>query len=124
MNGMVIRESFKCEVLPEALKAIVVDRYDHLLGGTDPVEIVTVDVGQDHLLRTLVEVSGKLKPHHYYAHFVVEGILYVVFPNTIVPILGLDDAEGVRRCEAVAGIFSVPASQLEVQMMFRFEHSD
>lgn len=88
-----------------------------------PVHIVMVETSHAHLQQALDIVAQSLLPKKYYAHFVDQNRMYVVFPSTIIVVRRSNGGDELI-CSAVARLFSVPDSQLPYRKMFEFKHSE
>lgn len=123
VRGMIIKESITdLQLLSHPLLTIV-ERYPMRMDGKYAIEIVIVDILEEELLTVLSLVSLGLLPMKFYAHFVADDLMYVVYPSTI-SVVKRGDEESTRQCIEIGAIFDVPASQLPIKKMFNFGHAE
>ncbi|MFI9640896.1 hypothetical protein ACIG87_12650 [Micromonospora sp. NPDC051925] len=123
MRGLVLMESLTDGRLPMPLPAVVVRRYPHLLGGTLPVQIAELAVTRHRVLAVAMQVAKVLLPKRFYAHFLDDERMYVVFPNCVTVVLR-DDPVSADTARAVGALFDIPAVQMRFEEMFVNDHPD
>jgi hypothetical protein len=120
-RGLVIRQSMVGEVLPEMLTQFVVAEHAHLLGGTEPVDVLVLECRDCELWPLLEVVAQQMKPSRYYAHFVSGSIMYVVFPSCIV-LVSRNDKATAQRAREIGSIFSIPDERMKFEQLFEMDH--
>jgi hypothetical protein len=121
IRGLLLRESLKSGQVPDAWQGYVTHRYTHLLGGVEPVEVVVLMLPPAELSDTCMSIAMALKPTRYYAHFVTDSCLYVIFPYSI-NIVPREDAGAAERCRQVGTMFGIPLEQMKFEALFEVDH--
>lgn len=121
VKGLVILESLWDCVIPSELVPLVTDRYAHQLEGAGRVEILVLQVAESDLLSAAVLLSKHLVAEKYYAHFVWEKTLCVVFPHIICFALKENEAT-IEHSKSVGRMFNVPDEQMPFEAMFEVDH--
>lgn len=121
VKGVVIEESLVGGQLPQSLQRLVVDRYNHLLGGTIPVHVLILHVELPDLPTVAFVLSESLLDHGFYAHFVAPERLNVVFPNCICTVVR-NDSITLSRCRNIGLTIGIPADQMLFERLFLDDH--
>jgi hypothetical protein len=121
VKGLVIIESLHDHVLPPELVPLVTDRYDHQLEGADHVEILVLQVDELNVLSAAASLSKHLIAENYYAHFVWEKTLCIVFPHIICFALKENEVT-IEHSKSVGRMFNIPDEQMPFEAMFEVDH--
>lgn len=123
IQGMIIKESLVDLHMLSNPMLNIVERYPMRMDGKYPIEIVMVEVAEEHLLAALLLVSQNLRPKRFYAHLVAGDVMYVVYPWTV-SVVNRGDEESAARCIETGASFNVPTAQLPINKMFAFGHAE
>ncbi len=123
MRAIVIKESMVTDTTPSLLSRSVVREYSLDLDRTTPVTIVEYDVSSEDGDALALELSRLLKKERFYAHFVDDERMLVVFPRIVVEVRR-DDPRDERIAQQVGSLFSVPDHQMRFLAMFDKDHPD
>lgn len=123
VRGMIIKESLRDQAVLSDAAWEIVERYPMRMDGKFPIEIVIVDVRPELLLNALEQIGQCLLPTKFYAHFVDDATMYVVYPSTV-SVVRRGDGDSARRCVVVGRLFEVPEEQLPIEKMFQFGHAE
>ena len=123
MRAVVIRESLDSGELPTGLSGRLLKSYPHLLDESTEIEIVELEVDEEHALAGDMLLARVLLPRHYYAHVLGEDTMYVAFPNCV-SLVGRGEPQTAARAQEIGRLFDIPLSQMRFQEMFDVDHPD
>jgi len=120
IRGLVIDESFTGDAVPVALKRYAVRTYPFHLNGA-PIHITELRLPEDVCPAALLEIAEALAPERYYAHFVRDDTLYVIFPGVICSIKQ-GHATAMRIAKMIGCEFRIPVEQMPFEGLFTDDH--
>ena len=123
MRGIVLLESLTGGQLPLPLPAVVCKKYQHLLGGTLPVQVAELVVPRDRAPAVALQLARYLLPQRFYAHLLDDSQMFVAFPDTVV-LVRRGDVESVAHAQKVGQGFDIPLVQMRFDEMFDNDHPD
>lgn len=123
MRGIVLRESLVNGALPFPVEATITRRYQHLLGGTIPVEVLELVVPREQSLTVVMLIAEALLPEKFYAHFLDDARMYVAFPCCVVLVRRGDDAS-IIRAQLIGEQHGIPRNQMRFAEIFEKDHPD
>ncbi len=106
--------------MPEVVAHHAVHTYPFLLNGA-PVHITVVRVPMDKFPAALLGVSEAIAPERYYAHFILDEMLYVSFPGVICSIRK-GDGLAMQTAKAIGTMFRIPMEQMPFEGLFTEDH--
>lgn len=123
VKGLIIRESLIGNNLPNNLCHFVNNEYNHQLEGdkSPPVKIYVLMVPKSNISDVSIQLAKQLVPKFYYAHFIVEDVLHVIFPNTVC-LVNRNDRLSAEQCRVIGRIFDIPDEQMPFEHLFDDDH--
>ena len=121
IRGLVLLQSLKNEMLLEALRPMMVDQHQYLLGGVMLVDVLVLSIQKESLHEALFTVAGILKAQSYYAHFIDGDYLYIVYPHCVCRMIR-NDREAERYCQRIGRNLSIPETQMRFNDLFDKDH--
>lgn len=119
-KGIIIKES-----LPEKVNAVlskyVVKSYPHLLGGEEVVTILKLDMQYDDFLKVSSLIFHNLVDVLYYAHFIFDEHMYVIFQNAML-LIDEGNMEQVEVCKKVGMLKGINPKLMKFDEMFKVDH--
>lgn len=123
MRGIVLRESLAGGELPLPFRAVVVNRYAHLLDRRLPVEVIELTTTRQRAPEVALQLASVILPQGFYAHLLDDTSMIVVFPRCVLEIpRGDEDAAAAAR--RVGALYGIPDRQMRFQEMFTVDHPD
>lgn len=120
IKGIIIGESLS-ERLPEFLLDKVKTNYEHLLGGTQKVKIMILEIEEELLLQSIYVLSRIILPNGFYCHFVKSNEMYVIFNNCIC-IMEKNNPHAFNQCREIGRLYNIPDNQMRFEEMFEKDH--
>ena len=119
-KGIIIKESLPIYV-NAVLDEYVVKNYPHLLGGNEQVTILKLEIGFDNFLKISSLISDHLVNALYYANFIFDKRMYVIFQNAM---LSIDEGnmEQVNLCKNVGILKGINSELMKFDKMFKVDH--
>lgn len=118
---MAIKESFQGNSFPESLKPYKSKEYSYVLNRSEPVIIGIFSVPRNIILGVAEDLSKRLLPKRFYAHFVFGKQILVIFPMCLI-FVTRGNENSIQRAQQVGLLFDIPLEEMMFGQLFNKDH--
>jgi len=119
-KGLIIKESLK-DLNTKPYEQYIVHKYRHLMDSQFDIEIHELNVPDNDVLEVAYDVSKRLLPMRFYAHFLKNPEMLVAYPNVVVRI-DCEDKESIKVAQKVGHLFGIKKRLMKYDEMFERDH--